>query len=385
VVAPDLRAVSDVDGGEMALSGTVKRIAVLVETALTGLPRMLDPQTGIFVFTVRPDGPAGRSLRYTAIALIGLTAAARAGFETRLDLARLVRGLAERRREMANPGELGLLLWCLSDFHEEATAAHDEIVARLPTTAARLGGLTSTELGWLLSGLARTAQVAPGRAEVADKAHAVYTALRANYTEATGLFCYGGRAGGPLRRRLRRELGFFDNQVYGIHGSADYFRASGDREALAMAGRCVDQLLHAQGPLGQWAWHYNVRTGAVVDRYPVYAVHQHGMGPMALNAEAELRGRSVDEPLERSVAWVFGENELRRTMRDGERAVIWRSIRRRLAHNKLVHVFKVLSLVRLQRAGAGLATMVNTPSQLDIDLECRPYELGWLLMAFARR
>jgi hypothetical protein len=369
----------------MVVSGTVKRIAVLVETALGGLPRMLDPETGVFVFTVRPGGPAGRSLRYTAITLIGLTAAARAGFETRLHLDRLVRGLADRRREIANPGELGLLLWCLSDYHEEATPAHEEIVARIPTTAARLRGLTSTEQGWLLTGLSRMARVAPSHVEVADKAHAVFTALQANYAEDTGLFCYGGRAGGRLRRRLRRRLGFFDNQVYGIQASADYYRAFGDRDALAMAGRCADQILHAQGPLGQWPWHYNVRTGAVVDRYPVYAVHQHGMAPMALNAVAEIAGRGVDDALERSVAWVFGENELGRTMVDPERAVIWRSIRRRIAHGKLVHVFKALSLVGLQGAGNRLATMVNTPGQLDVDMECRPYELGWLLLAFARR
>lgn len=366
------------------MNGTVKRIAVMVETALTGLPRMLDPDSGVFTFTVRPSGPAGRSLRYTAITLIGLTAAARAGFETRLDLARLVRGLVERRREISNPGELGLLLWCLSDFHEEGTPMHDDIIARIPTTPPRLRGLTSTELGWLLSGLARTAQVAPAHAEAKDKAHAVYAALRANCGES-GLFCYGGRAGGRLRRSLRRHLGFFDNQVYGIHACADYFRAFGDREALATAGRCVEQILHAQGPLGQWAWHYNVRSGAVVDRYPVYAVHQHGMGPMALNAVAEITGTSHDDALERSVAWVFGENELRRAMIDADQGIIWRSIRRRIAHNKLIHVFKALSLVGLQAAGNRLATVVNAPGQLDVDMECRPYELGWLLMAFARR
>jgi len=366
------------------VNGTVKRIAVMVETALTGLPRMLDPDSGIFTFTVRPGGPAGRSLRYTCITLIGLTAAARMGFETRLDLERLVRGLTERRREITNPGELGLLLWCLSDYHEEGTPAHDEIVARIPTTPARLRGLTSTELGWLLSGLSRTALVAPGRSEVKDKAHAVYMALRENCGEA-GLFCYGGRAGGHLRRQLRRQLGFFDNQVYGIHGNADYYRAFADGEALALAERCVERIMVAQGPLGQWAWHYNVRTGAVVDRYPVYSVHQHGMGPMALNAVADITGRSHDDAIERSVAWVFGENELRRAMIDSDQGVIWRSIRRRRAHNKLIHVFKALSLTGLQRAGNRLATVVNTPGQLDVDMECRPYELGWLLLAFARR
>ena len=369
----------------MAVSGTVKRIAVMVETALTGLPRMLDRETGVFVFTVRPSGPAGRSLRYTCITLIGLTAAARAGFETRLDLDRLVRAVTERRREITNPGELGLLLWCLSDYHEELTSAHHEIVSRIPTTAARLGGLTSTELGWLLSGLSRTAQVAPGHAEIGDKATAVYQALRANYAETSGLFCFGGRAGGPLRRRLRRQLGFFDNQVYGIHGGVDYYRAFGDQGALAMADRCFEQVLRAQGPLGQWAWHYNVRTGAIVDRYPVYSVHQHGMGPMALQAVADATGRSYDDALERSVAWVFGENELRRTMIDPDMGVIWRSIRRRRAHNKLIHVFKLLSLAKLQGAGNRLAAVVNTPGQLDVDMECRPYEFGWLLYSFARR
>jgi hypothetical protein len=369
----------------MAVSGTVKRIAVLVETALTGLPRMLDPVTGIFNFTVRPSGPAGRSLRYTAITLIGLTAAARAGFETRLDLDRLVLGLTDRRREITNPGELGLLLWCLSDYHQERSPAHDEIIARIPTTAARLRGLTSTELGWLLSGLSRTAHVAPSYTEAADKAHAVYAALRASYNETTGLFSFGGRAGGHVRRHLRRQLGFFDNQVYGIHSGIDYYRAFGHRAALVMAERCFDRVHQAQGPLGQWAWHYNVRTGAVVDRYPVYSVHQHGMGPMALLAVADATGHSYDEALERSVAWVFGENELGRDMIDHDRGVIWRSIRRRIAHNKLIHVFKLLSLTRLQAAGNRLATVVNTPGQLDVDMECRPYEFGWLLWAFARR
>lgn len=367
------------------MQGTVRRIALMVETALTGLPRMLDPQTGIFTFTVRNSVPAGRSLRYTCITLIGLTAARRAGFETRLDLERLVRGIADRRREITNPGELGLLLRCLSDFHEEITPAHDEIIARVPETSARLGGMSSTELGWLLSGLSRTAIAAPGRADIAEKAGAVYDALRANYTEATGLFCFGGRGASGLRRRLRRQLGFFDNQVYGIQGAVDYHRAFHDKAALAMAERAADTILRAQGPLGQWAWHYLVRTGAVVDRYPVYSVHQHGMGPMALQAVAEITGRSQDDALERSIAWVFGENELGRSMIDPDRGTIWRSIRRRLARGKLIHVFKVLSVLGFQGLGNRLATMVNTPGQLEIDMECRPYELGWLLVAFARR
>ena len=72
----------------MAGGGAVKGTEILVETALSALPRMLDPRTGVFVFTVRPSGPAGQSLRYSCITAIGLTAAARAGFGPRLDLHR---------------------------------------------------------------------------------------------------------------------------------------------------------------------------------------------------------------------------------------------------------------------------------------------------------
>lgn len=369
----------------MAVPETQTRIARAVETALAGLPRMLDPRTGVFAFTTRPSGAAGQSLRYTCMTLIGLGAAARAGFDPGLDLDRLVHGLAERSRQITNLGELGLLLWCLADHHQAITPAHDAVLARVPDVPRHLAGLTTTELGWLLTGLSRTAGVAPRRADVLARAEAAYAALRANCADATGLFCYGGRAGGALRRRLRRELGFFDNQVYAICGGVEYARAAHDGDALAMAERCLDGILAAQGPLGQWAWHYNVRAGAVVDRYPVYSVHQHGMGPMALHAVAEATGRSVGPALEHSLAWVFGDNELRRSMLDAERGVIWRSIRRRTAPRAVLQVFKLLSLVRLRWLGRQMAAMVNTPGQLEVDLECRPYELGWLLLACTRR
>jgi hypothetical protein len=346
---------------------------------------MLDTRTGLFVFTVRPSGAAGQSMRYTCITLIGLIAAERAGWRTGMEVARLVKGVGMRHGDITNLGELGLLLWCLSDHHQRLTSAHDEVLARIPVTVDPLEALTSTELGWLVSGLARTSLLAPRRSDIAERAHAAYETLRANHAEATGLFCFGGHARGRLRRHLRRHLGFFDNQVYGIHAGVDFHRAFDDRQALAMAERCTEQILAAQGPLGQWAWHYDVRTGAVVDRYPVYSVHQHGMGPMALRAVTDVTRRSFDEAIERSVSWVFGANELGETMLDHDRGVIWRSIRRSVAHGKLVHVFKLLSLARLGRARERLASMVNTRGRLERDLECRPYELGWLLLALARR
>src|SRR5262249_31771606 len=130
---------------------------------------------------------------------------------------------------------------------------------------------------------------------------------------------------------------------------------------------------------------YNVRTGAVVDRYPVYSVHQHGMGPMALNAVAAVTSRDVGDAIARSLGWVLGENELGRSMLDTERGVIWRSLRRHLAHGKLVHVCNFRGLIGLANARRRLAAAVDIPGQLEVDPECRPYELGWLLLALAPR
>src|SRR5262245_32376623 len=92
------------NGGGMVGKGTVKRVQDCVGTGLAGPPARLGGSTGFVTFTVGPRGPAGRSLRYTCITVIGLTAAARAGFETRLDVDRLVRAVSERRREITNPG-----------------------------------------------------------------------------------------------------------------------------------------------------------------------------------------------------------------------------------------------------------------------------------------
>jgi hypothetical protein len=86
----------------MAGGGTVNRTGMLIDTALAALPQMLDQRTGTFVFTVRPSGPAGQSLRYTCITLIGLGAAARAGWRPGLDVHLLVNGVADRSREITN-------------------------------------------------------------------------------------------------------------------------------------------------------------------------------------------------------------------------------------------------------------------------------------------
>src|SRR5262249_16281225 len=122
------------------------------------------------------------------------------------------------------------------------------------------------------------------------------------------------------------------------------------------------------GSMGQWWWHYNSRTGQVAERYPVYSVHQHAMAPMALFALQNASGIDFDSYINKGLQWISEPNELQQDLKDDSASVVWRCIR-----PVNTHVGRVRSL-----AGKNL-----TPNHLQVLKECRPYELGWLLYAFA--
>jgi hypothetical protein len=79
-----------------------------------------------------------------------------------------------------------------------------------------------------------------------------------------------------------------------------------------------------QGPLGQWWWHYNIETGQISEEYPVFSVHQEAMAPMALLAYDRATGQNHREAIDRGLAWIAGNNELRKDLIDPER-ILWRA------------------------------------------------------------
>ena len=74
-------------------------------------------------------------------------------------------------------------------------------------------------------------------------------------------------------------MGSFADQVYPIQALARLHGSADDPEALAVAEAITRVIIAAQGASGQWWWHYDSRTGKVVEGYPVYTVHQHANGP----------------------------------------------------------------------------------------------------------
>ena len=129
----------------------------------------------------------------------------------------------------------------------------------------------------------------------------------------------------------------------------------------------------------EWAWHYNTQTGRVVEPYPIYSVHQHGMAPLALKGLSAVSGEDFSEEVERGLQWIFGENPLQFTFVDPEHALIWRSMKRKFPLAKVIYLNKFSSFIGPTEWVSGL----DRPPLLTIDRECRPYELGWLLFSFA--
>jgi hypothetical protein len=212
--------------------------------------------------------------------------------------------------------------------------------------------------------------------------------LRRNQSSSGGLFSFGREV---LRKNLHRarldgRLGSFASQVYPTLALASHARATGDEESLRAAIRCAGELCEVQGPEGQWWWIYHPRRRTVVLRYPVYTVHQDAMGPMALCAAALVDGATdrYDEAIHRSLRWFEHRSERPEDhLLDAERGVVWRAVQR-----DDPAVTRRLGIGRGELARLGLAAWFGNGDERPfreghVCLECRPYHLGWILLADA--
>jgi len=167
-------------------------------------------------------------------------------------------------------------------------------------------------------------------------------------------------------------VGSFADQVYPIFAIAHFGQVFGMKETLQNSFRCANAICRLQGPLGQWWWHYDSMTGRVVERYPVYSVHQHAMAPMALFAAQDACGADFREQIYKGLGWIGGANELQQDLEDKSASVIWRCISPQTSTSLFGRVSVLMGEER-------------TTETLRILHECRPYELGWLLYAFGGR
>jgi hypothetical protein len=349
----------------------------LCDLAAAGLVQMFDAEKQLFcdIYARTESGMArqGISHRYTLMTLLGLHRYETSGRKSPIAIEPVLDNLLRDRGWVTNAGDLGLLLWtCAELAPDRVPQVYRDVKA--PEALARFSdgqqGCTM-EVSWYLTGLANCRRIGysdlPG---LMGQVEASRKILESN-CGPSGVYGHLARSK-SLKAQLRRKIGSFADQVYPTIALSHLSMALQDNKAREMALRTARTICELQGGLGEWCWHYNSLTGRVVNRYPVYSVHQHAMGPMMLFAAGEATGNDFSEAIYRGLAWIGGQNELRFDFVDTALNLIWRCLYLERAD---AYLDTALRALKMRRGGAG--------GRPRIRYECRPYELGWLLYAFA--
>ncbi len=346
--------------------------------ALNALPRMYLPEQRVFAFRLRRQGRKdaleGISQRYTAIVLIALaseSADANRQVLHAADRNDVYDRLVEQAARTDDPGEVALTLWAGRLLrHTRAPAVLDRLRAiRLDEVP-----IPTVELAWSLTSL-----VVPG-SNCSDEglANRIADRLMQSFEDRSSLFPHYDRVSGSSR--LRSHVCCYADLVYPIQALSYYYRATGDQRAIGMARKCAGRMCNLQGPQGQWWWHYDIRTGRVIERFPVYAVHQDAMGPMALFALRDAAGDDFAQAVERGVRWLYEPVEMDSSLIDRAAGVIWRKVARREPRKLSRRLQAAVSALHPSLRLPGVNTVLPPRS---VDYESRPYHMGWILHAWA--
>lgn len=347
--------------------------------AIRALRRMYLPDQRLFCYEIERDAsgvarPQGVSGRYTAIALIGLVTETPEAVRTVLGehtSAQVCDALIDRSLTSGDYGEIALAVWAARVLGH---ARVPEILNRLRSVGPERFPCPTVELAWSLTALLVPAD-APTDAALAER---IAARLETAYHPRSNLFAHWPE--GTPRPWLRSHVTCFADWVYPVQAFSYHYRATKREKSLEMARLAGQRMCDLQGPAGQWWWHYDVRTGRVIEGYPVYAIHQDAMGPMALFALEEASGIRHWDAVRRSCEWLIASPELDGgSLVDAKEDLIWRKVARH-EPNKLVRT--------LQATASKVNASLRVPA-MDaifkpgwIDHESRPYHMGWLLHAF---
>jgi hypothetical protein len=351
--------------------------------AVKALPAMYRPDSRQFVQTVRKDPTVdtglrqeGTNLRYAAIAALGLAWTAPAtqrGVLAGWTAAELARHTTELSADPATDlGAVALAGWARAEVAGEiCEQVYDRLLTEVRTGTAQ----PTVDFAWTLTALLAALSVQ----DRGDLREAAGIAAERLLIAQGGQGIWGHHLPRSVLARYRAHIGCFADQVYPIQALARYARATGAGWALAAANRCADRIVELQGSAGQWWWHYDARTGDVVEGYPVYSVHQHAMAPMALFDLLEAGGDDHRGAILDGLGWLRRHPEPGGALIDPETGAIWRKIGRREPRKATRSLRAVSTSVS---PGWRLRALDALFKPGEVDYECRPYELGWLLYAW---
>jgi hypothetical protein len=268
-------------------------------------------------------------------------------------------------------GAWGMALWAAAELDLDTPAVAADRLRPFAADPAPAAAWTAQDVGLSLSGAAAQAR---HDASWRPVARGLAKLLLQQFRGPGALFRDSGQ--GP-----RRHFATFATQVYAAMSLYQYGELADDQAAIAAANACAAKLIALQGPQGEWPWFYLPAADRVLDPYEVYSVHQHGMAPALLHHAVRHQVPGARHAIETGFRWIFGANEMGRSMLRPDLSLIYRSQRRQ--------GFQGRREARLMRAAVAAATGGSgwTPGKAPLQLteEMRSYEFGWLLWSFGGR
>jgi hypothetical protein len=264
----------------------------------------------------------------------------------------------------------GMAVWAAAEL--ELDVPEDVVRDLNSLLGERRWDFRAQDLGMLLTGIVAQAKV--GRKDWYRFAGPLFAFLSDRYHSESGLF-FDAPSG------FRRRFASFATQTYLTIACYHYGEFAGNSAAIAMANACTRKLIALQGPRGEWPWFFDARHGRVLDFYEVYSVHQYGMAPALLECAERHDVQEARAALIKGFKWVFGENQLGKSMLIPELQL---SIRSQIRKSEL-RTKKKRALRAVWNANLGRSSTFIDATDVGLRLECRSYELGWILWSFGQR
>jgi hypothetical protein len=284
-------------------------------------------------------------------------------------------------------GNVGLTLSLLCEIASAQTGRVADEARRRTAEVERLSGVPLQDACWLLSGLCDHVRLTGDESSVAA-VRMLFGALMKRYMVNGCLFPR------HLPTGPRRHIVSFGGVTYFLRALNDVAESTHDEFAAGLCSELTLRVIAAQGTCGEWPWHYDAQTGRVLELYEVYAVHQEAMAMLFLLPALRRGVAGAELAIRRSYRWILGENELGVPMFNEDPFMPYRSIRRRLpllsedSRSRTTGAGNTLERGRSwavagSRRALGLAAAHARPTRLEVNRECRSYEIGWMLYVWS--
>jgi len=350
----------------------------LVDYALRGLDRCWLPEFGRWshIYHLDDRKQANESVPpsdvfYTLNVLLGMARVPRV--PPHIDLSgTFLRNVRQLSKLPVNRYAFGVALWAAAEL---GLAIPDDVMHHIDQVVLdndRWRSFRAQDLGMILVGV--VAQAKHDRQRWCAIASQLLQFLLTRYHAPSGLF-FDAAFG------LRRRYASFATQTYLLLACYAYGELMGDDRAIQIANSCTRKLIERQGPNGEWPWFFDAASGRVLDFYEVYSVHQYGMAPAFLGHAEQHGVFEARSAIVRGFNWVLGQNQLGKPMLVPD---LHLSIRSQVRKGELrTKNWRVLRALR--NSMLGIEAALVDPSEVTLRLECRSYELGWILWSFGAR